>query len=112
MVESLQIQLKKGVPGDVRAGAASHGDNYAYDIAVAPHGRGGGHGRRHHPPPLMRRMQNDGLVSTSSRRSARAAAAVRKYYALTKSGAQALKSQIPDWQAFGAAVRKIREVVT
>jgi len=53
----------------------------------------------------MRRMQNDGLVSTYLRESG--SGPPRKYYKITKSGASALKSQITEWLAFEAAVRKI-----
>jgi len=41
--------------------------------------------------PLMRRMQNDGLVSTYLQESA--SGPPRKYYKLTKSGANVLKAQ-------------------
>ncbi len=31
----------------------------------------------------------------------------RKYYKLTRSGANALKSQVPEWVVFETAVRKV-----
>src|SRR5258708_9018295 len=103
MVESLQIQLKKGVLEMCVLALLSHGDNYAYDIASRmAEAVGMGEGTIY---PLMRRMQNDGLVSTYLQESG--SGPPRKYYKLTKSGAQALKSQTTEWLVFEAAVRKI-----
>lgn len=103
MAESLQIQLKKGVLEMCVLVLLSRGDNYAYDIASRmAEAVGMGEGTIY---PLMRRMQNDGLVSTYLQESS--GGPPRKYYKLTKSGAQALKSHISDWQAFEASVRKL-----
>ena len=103
MVESLQIQLKKGVLEMCVLALLSGGDNYAYEIASRmADAVGMGEGTIY---PLMRRMQNDGLVSTYLQESGSGPS--RKYYKLTKSGAQALKSQTAEWQAFEDAVRKI-----
>src|SRR5678816_1120768 len=103
MVESLQIQLKKGVLEMCVLALLSRGDNYAYEIASRmAEAVGMGEGTIY---PLMRRMQNDGLVSTYLQESGSGPS--RKYYKLTKSGAQALKSQTAEWQAFEDAVRKI-----
>jgi PadR family transcriptional regulator PadR len=55
--------------------------------------------------PLMRRMQNDDLVTTYLQESA--SGPPRKYYKLTKAGANALKAQRADWDAFETAVAKI-----
>src|SRR5260221_7054783 len=103
MVESLQTRLKKGVLEMCVLALLSGGDNYAYDIASRmAEAVGMGEGTIY---PLMRRMQNDGLVSTYLQESG--SGPPRKYYKLTKSGAQALKARIADWLAFEAAVRKI-----
>ena len=108
MVESLQIQLKKGVLEMCVLALLSKGDNYAYDIASRmADAVGMGEGTIY---PLMRRMQNDGLVSTYLQESE--SGPPRKYYKLTKSGAQALKSQTAEWLVFEAAVRKILGDVT
>jgi len=102
MAESLQIQLKKGVLEMCVLVLLSRGDNYAYDIASRmAEAVGMGEDTIY---PLMRRMQNEGLVSTYLKESD--SGPPRKYYRLTKSGAQALKSQISDWQAFETSVRQ------
>jgi PadR family transcriptional regulator PadR len=102
MVESLQIQLKKGVLEMCVLALLSKGDNYAYDIAsrMAETVRMG-EGTIY---PLMRRMQNDGLVSTYLQESG--SGPPRKYYRLAKSGANALKAQVSEWVVFETAVRK------
>ena len=103
MGESLQIQLKKGVLEMCVLALLSKGDNYAYDIASRmAEAVGMGEGTIY---PLMRRMQNDGLVTTYLVESA--SGPPRKYYKLTRTGANVLKAQITDWIAFEAAVRKI-----
>src|ERR1700722_13579071 len=103
MTESLQIQLKKDVLEMCVLALLSKGDNYAYDIASRmAEAVGMGEGTVY---PLMRRMQNDGLVTTYLVESA--SGPPRKYYKLTRTGANALKAQITDWVAFEAAVRKI-----
>jgi len=108
MVESLQIQLKKGVLEMCVLALLSGGDNYAYEIASRmADAVGMGEGTIY---PLKRRMQNEGLVSTYLQESD--SGPPRKYYKLTKSGAAALKSQIAEWQSFETAVRKILGEVT
>ena len=103
MTESLQIQLKKGVLEMCVLALLSKGDNYAYDIASRmAETVGMGEGTIY---PLMRRMQNDGLVSTYLQESG--SGPPRKYYKLTKSGANALKAQVFEWIVFETAVRKI-----
>lgn len=108
MAESLQIQLKKGVLEMCVLALLSKGDNYAYDIAFQmAEAVGMGEGTIY---PLMRRMQNDGLVSTYLQESG--SGPPRKYYKLTKTGANTLKTQMSDWTAFEAAVGKILGDVT
>lgn len=103
MAESLQIQLKKGVLEMCVLALLSKGDNYAYEIASRmAEAVGMGEGTIY---PLMRRMQNEGLVSTYLRESD--SGPPRKYYSLTKTGANALKAQVQDWVAFETAVKKI-----
>ena len=108
MAESIQTQLRKGVLELCVLTLLSRGDAYGYEIASKlMTDVGMGEGTIY---PLMRRMQNDGLVSTYLQESG--SGPPRKYYKLTKSGAQALKSQISDWQIFETAVRKILGEVT
>src|ERR1044072_7871640 len=103
MVESLQIQLKKGVLEMCVLALLSRGDNYAYEIASRmAEAVGMGEGTIY---PLMRRMQNDGLVSTYLQESG--SGPPRKYYKRTKSGANALKAQVSEWVVFETAVKKI-----
>jgi len=102
MGESLQIQLKKGVLEMCVLTLLSKGDNYAYDIASRmADAVGMGEGTIY---PLMRRMQNDGLVTTYLQESG--SGPPRKYYKITKEGANALKSQVSEWLIFKTAVRK------
>ena len=102
MSESLQIQLKKGVLEMCVLALLPQGDNYAYDIASRmADAVGMGEGTIY---PLMRWMQNDGLVSTYLQESG--SGPPRKYYKLTKSGADALKAQVSEWVSFETAVRK------
>src|SRR6201985_535061 len=100
MSESMQVQLKKGVLEMCVLALLSKGDSYAYEIASRmADAVGMGEGTVY---PLMRRMQNDGLVTTYLAESSSGPS--RKYYKLTRSGAQALKAQIADWHDFEAAV--------
>src|SRR2546430_13802438 len=102
MVESLQIQLKKGVLEMCVLALLSGGDNYAYESARRMAEAGGmGEGTIY---PLMRRMQNDGLVSTYLQEAG--SRPPRKYYKLTQSGAQAPKSPISERQNLDADRRK------
>ena len=103
MPESIQIQLKKGVLEMCVLTLLARGDSYGYEIfsrLMAQIGMGEGT-----IYPLMRRMQNDGLVSTYLQESG--SGPPRKYYKLTKSGANALKSQVSEWVVFETAVKKI-----
>src|SRR6201996_9752160 len=103
MVESLQIQLKKGVLEMCVLALLSKGDNYAYEIASRmADAVGMGEGTIY---PLMRRMQNDGLVSTYLVESASGPS--RKYYKLTAEGRAALTAQRAEWEAFKRAVGRV-----
>ena len=55
--------------------------------------------------PLLSKMRRDGLVDYEWQESG--AGPPRKYYKLTKSGANALKAQVSEWVVFETAVRKI-----
>src|SRR6185295_18409399 len=102
MVESLQIQLKKGVLEMCVLALLSGGDNYAYDIASRmADAVGMGEGTIY---PLMRRMQNDGLVSTYLQESA--SGPPRKYYKITRAGRTAFEAQRAEWKSFEASVKK------
>jgi PadR family transcriptional regulator, regulatory protein PadR len=108
LAESIQTQLRKGVLELCVLTLLSRADAYGYEIASRlMQDVGMGEGTIY---PLMRRMQNDGLVSTYLQESG--SGPPRKYYKLTKSGAQALKSQSAEWLTFEAAVRKILGEVT
>ena len=108
MAEALNVQLKKGVLEMCVLALLSGQDGYAYEIAShMSEAVGMGEGTIY---PLMRRMQNDGLVSTYLQESG--SGPPRKYYKLTKSGANALKSQVSEWLVFETAVRKILGDVT
>ena len=108
MTESIQIQLKKGALELCVLALLARRESYAYEIAsTLAAAVDMGEGTIY---PLMRRMQNDGLVSTYLQESG--SGPPRKYYKLTKTGAQTLKSQIAEWQAFETAVRKILGDVT
>ena len=103
MVESLQIQLKKGVLEMCVLALLSKGDNYAYDIASRmAEAVGMGEGTIY---PLMRRMQNDGLVDTRLVESN--SGPPRKYYRLTSTGRAAYVAQKREWRAFTDAVNQL-----
>ena len=103
MTESIQIQLKKGALELCVLALLARRESYAYEIAsTLAAGVDMGEGTIY---PLMRRMQNDGLVSTYLQESG--SGPPRKYYKLTKSGANALKAQVSEWVVFETAVRKI-----
>ena len=60
--------------------------------------------------PAMRRLERDQLIRSQWERQSIADAEQRpprKYYKLTKAGAEAFKSQRAEWDAFEIAVRKI-----
>ena len=103
MPEAIEIQLKKGALELCVLALLSQQDSYAYEIASRlSEAIGMGEGTIY---PLMRRMQNDGLVSTYLQESG--SGPPRKYYKLTKSGANALKAQVSELVSFETAVRKI-----
>ena len=103
MVESLQIQLKKGVLEMCVLALLSGGDNYAYEIASRmAEAVGMGEGTIY---PLMRRMQNDGLVDTRLAESN--SGPPRKYYRLTPAGRAAFAAQKREWRAFMDAVNEL-----
>jgi PadR family transcriptional regulator PadR len=103
MVESLQIQLKKGVLEMCVLALLSRGDNYAYEIASRmAEAVGMGEGTIY---PLMRRMQDDGLVSTYLVEAP--GGPPRKYYRLTETGRKTLKAQREEWKSFMTAVEKM-----
>ena len=100
MVESLQIQLKKGVLEMCVLALLSKGDNYAYDIASRmAEAVGMGEGTIY---PLMRRMQNEGLVATYLVEST--GGAPRKYYKITEQGRATLVAQRAEWKDFRKSV--------
>ena len=103
MVESLQIQLKKGVLEMCVLALLSGGDNYAYDIASRmAEAVGMGEGTIY---PLMRRMQTEGLVGTYLVEST--AGPPRKYYRLTDKGRTSFAAQKAAWRSFAAAIETI-----
>ena len=106
MVESLQIQLKKGVLEMCVLALLSHGDNYAYEIASRmADAVGMGEGTIY---PLMRRMQNDGLVSTYLQESD--SGPPRKYYKLTDKGASQLAELNDYWKSINATISELGAV--
>src|SRR6188768_1339332 len=103
MVESLQIQLKKGVLEMCVLALLSKGDNYAYDIASRmAEAVGMGEGTIY---PLMRRMQDDGQVSTYLMEAP--GGPPRKYYRITETGRATLKAQREEWKNFMTSIEKM-----
>src|SRR5579864_4933812 len=99
-MDSIQVQLKKGVLEMCVLALLGRADGYAYDIASRlAEMIGMGEGTIY---PLMRRMQTDGLVKTYLEEST--SGPPRKYYQLTKVGRAALVAQKADWHAFTASV--------
>ena len=102
-MDSLQIQLKKGVLEMCVLALLAPKDGYAYDIAsrlasdIAM-----GEGTIY---PLMRRMQSDGWVKTYLVESP--SGPPRKYYRLSAAGRAALAAQKEEWQAFVLQVNAI-----
>ena len=100
MVDSIQIQLRKGALDLCVLAVLSRGESYGYEIAstlVAAVGMGEGT-----IYPLMRRMQNDGLVATRIVESSNGPP--RKYYRLTPLGRTVFDAHLRDWHAFKRAV--------
>jgi len=105
MVDTIQIQLRKGALDLCVLAVLSRGESYGYEIAatlVAAVGMGEGT-----IYPLMRRMQNDGLVATRLVESS--SGPPRKYYRLTPLGLTAFEAHRKDWRAFAAAVDTLLE---
>ena len=103
MVETIQVQLKKGVLDLCVLALLSRHDSYAYEIANRlAEGIDMGEGTIY---PLMRRMQSDGLVDTYLVESS--SGPPRKYYRLTKAGKDSFTAQKSEWAAFTQAVQAI-----
>lgn len=103
MVDSEQIQLKKGVLDLCVLALLSRQDSYAYEIASSlAEGIGMGEGTIY---PLMRRMQADGLVKSYLVESATGPS--RKYYRLTATGRTTYAAQRAEWDEFARAVNRI-----
>ncbi len=105
MVDTIQIQLRKGALDLCVLAVLSRGESYGYEIAatlVAAVGMGEGT-----IYPLMRRMQNDGLVATRLVESS--SGPPRKYYRLTPLGRTVFEAHRNDWRAFAAAVDTLLE---
>ena len=103
MVETIQIQLKKGVLELCVLALLSQRDSYAYEIASRlAEGIDMGEGTIY---PLMRRMQSEGLVDTYLIEST--SGPPRKYYKLTDAGKKSFITQKTEWTAFTNAVADI-----
>jgi len=103
VVETIQIQLKKGVLELCVLALLSRRDSYAYEIASRlAEGIDMGEGTIY---PLMRRMQSEGLVDTYLVESS--SGPPRKYYRLTDSGKKSFTAQKSEWTAFTNAVADI-----
>lgn len=103
VVESNQVQLKKGVLELCVLALLSKADAYAYDIASRlADAIDMGEGTIY---PLMRRMQQDGLVQTYLIEST--SGPPRKYYRLTKNGRDAFSTQKNAYARFSESVQSI-----
>ena len=103
MVETIQVQLKKGVLELCVLALLSRRDSYAYEIASRlAEGIDMGEGTIY---PLMRRMQSEGLVDTYLVEST--SGPPRKYYRLTDAGRTSFTAQKAEWSAFSKAVADI-----
>lgn len=103
MADGIEIQLKKGVLGFCVLALLSRGDSYAYEIASKlSHAVDMGEGTIY---PLMRRMQSDGLVATYLVESS--SGPPRKYYKLTPSGHESLRTQLAEWRNFTSSVEEL-----
>lgn len=103
MIDSIQVQLRKGALDLCVLAVLSRGESYGYEIAstlVAAVGMGEGT-----IYPLMRRMQNDGLVVTRLVESS--SGPPRKYYRLTPLGQTVFEAHHRDWSAFKDAVETL-----
>src|SRR5579864_4402506 len=104
-MDSIQVQLKKGVLEMCVLALLGRADGYAYDIASRlAEMIGMGEGTIY---PLMRRMQTDGLVKTYLEEST--SGPPRKYYQLTAAGRSALTGQMGEWHSFVGAVARVLE---
>ena len=102
MIESLQVQLRKGALELCVLALLSQQDSYAYELASRlATDVGMGEGTIY---PLMRRLQTDGLVKTYLVESANGPP--RKYYKLTSAGRTAYAAQKAEWLDFTAAINR------
>jgi PadR family transcriptional regulator PadR len=105
MIDSIQVQLRKGALDLCVLAVLSRGESYGYEIASTLVGAVGmGEGTIY---PLMRRMQNDRLVATRIVESANGPP--RKYYQITPLGRTVFEAHRRDWRSFAGAVDKLLE---
>lgn len=105
MVDSIQIQLRKGALDLCVLAVLSRGESYGYEIAsTLAEAVGMGEGTIY---PLMRRMQKDGLVATRLAESK--SGPPRKYYRLTALGRATFDAHRRDWRTFAGAVDSLLE---
>ena len=100
MIDSIQVQLRKGVLDLCVLALLSRGESYGYEIAstlVAAVNMGEGT-----IYPLLRRMQKDKLVVTRLVESS--SGPPRKYYGLTPLGQATLKMHCREWRTLVKAV--------
>jgi PadR family transcriptional regulator PadR len=103
VVETVQVQLKKGVLELCVLALLFNRDSYAYEIASRlSEGIDMGEGTIY---PLMRRLQADGLVDSYLVESS--AGPPRKYFKLTQAGRASFAAQRAEWAAFSKAVDAI-----
>lgn len=103
MVESNEVQLKRGVLDLCVLALLARGDSYAYEIATHLAAEiGMGEGTIY---PLMRRMQADGLLEDYLVESS--SGPPRRYYRLSKTGRASLSAKRETWEAFSRAVDKL-----
>jgi PadR family transcriptional regulator PadR len=57
--------------------------------------------------PILRKLKSDGFVTTYL--SEESGGPPRKYYSLTKSGAEEYLSQKAEWEAFSQSIKKLLE---
>lgn len=107
-MDSLHVQLRKGVLDLCVLAVLSRGESYGYEIAsTLVNAVGMGEGTIY---PLMRRMQADGLVATRLEESS--SGPPRKYYRLTALGQAVFETHRRDWRAFSGAVDTLLEDMT
>jgi PadR family transcriptional regulator PadR len=105
MIDSIQVQLRKGALDLCVLAVLSRGESYGYEIAsTLAAAVSMGEGTIY---PLMRRMQNDGLVATRIVESSNGPP--RKYYRLTPLGRTTFEAHRRDWRTLAVAVDKLLE---